>query len=123
VIVISTSNITVDCVRALFTKLRDMINASVVKARLYDSGGNMVKEFTDVYELSVGVEEDYVFLYIRVVDLSNATYKFKWMHVIATDGTTSFVAVKHPFLNEYEKGVNQVVDIKVRTGVLGCVST
>ena len=121
-IVISTSNITVDCVRTLFNKLKDMINASIVKVRLYDANNNLTKEFTDVYELSVGVEEDYVFLYIRVVDLSNAAYKFKWMHVYALDGSTSFVAVKHPFLQEYEKGSNQVVDIKVRTGVLGCVS-
>ena len=72
---ISTSNITVNCVSTLFNKLKDMINASVVKVRLYDANNNLTKEFTDVYELSVGVEEDYVFLYIRVVDLSNAAYK------------------------------------------------
>jgi hypothetical protein len=83
---------------------------------------NLTKEFTDVNELSVGVEEDYVYLYVRIVDLSEAEYKFKYMVLIATDGTTSFIVVKHPFLKEYEKTKTQIVDIKVRTGITGCIS-
>jgi hypothetical protein len=99
-----------------------MINASVVKARLYDANNNLVKEFTDLQNITVGVDEDYVYLYVRIVDMSNDNYKFKTMHLIATEDTTQFIAVIHPFLKEYEKTENQIVDIKVRTGVLGCVS-
>jgi hypothetical protein len=119
---LATGNLTIASAQNLFNKLRDMINASVVKARLYDSAGNMVKEFTDLQNIMVGVDGDYVFLYVRIVDMSADKYKFKTMHLIATEGTTQFIAVIHPFLKEYEKTENVIVDIKVRTGILGCVS-
>jgi hypothetical protein len=117
-----SGNLTVIGVQTLLNKLISMINSSVVKARLYDENMNLTKEFTDVNELSVGVEEDYVYLYVRIVDLSEAEYKFKYMILIATDGATSFIVVKHPFLKEYEKTKTQIVDIKVRTGITGCIS-
>jgi uncharacterized Fe-S cluster-containing radical SAM superfamily protein len=120
---LSSGNLTITLAQNLFNKLKDMINSSVVKARLYDANNNLVKEFTDLQNIMVGVGEDYVYLYVRIVDMSNDTYKFKTMHLIATDGSTQFVAVIHPFLKEYEKTENQIVDIKVKTGILGCVST
>jgi len=99
-----------------------MINANPIKARLYDSNLNLVKEFTDVFDLRVGVDGDYVYLFIRVIDDSNDEYSFKYMYVLGKDGVEVFHVIIHQFSQEYQKTRTQIADIKVRTGVTGCVS-
>jgi len=115
-------NLTIVAVQRLLGKLRDMINSSDVKARLYDANMNLTKEFYELTNLTVEVEDDFVYLYIRIIDLSEAEYKFKYMYLIGKDGEERFHVVIHPFLEEYEKKRNMVVDIKVKTGITGCVS-
>jgi len=117
-----SGNLTIIGMQHLFAKLIDMINANPIKARLYDANLNMVKEFTDISDLRVSVDEDYVYLFIRVIDDSNDEYSFKYMYVLGKDGVEVFHVVIHTFSQEYQKTRTQIVDIKVRTGITGCVS-
>jgi len=115
-------NLTIIGMQHLFSKLIDMINANPVKARLYDANMNMVKEFTDIFSLSVSVDDGYVYLFIRIIDDTEAEYKFKYMYVLGKDGEEVFHVIIHTFMEEYNKTKTQIVDIKVRTGIIGCVS-
>ena len=117
-----TGNLTIIVMQNLFNKMKTMIENADIKARLYDTDMNLVKEFIDIFNIYVNVEGDYVYLYLRFIDDSEAEYRFRWMYVLGKDGETVFHVIIHPFQEEYEKKKNQIVDIKLRTGITGCVS-